>query len=67
MYEGESIQDFFILSSLNVLSCIVMAIQMGQMNCSALSLLLSKLYGSAALAFLDEWLPVAASILVRIA
>ena len=48
----------FILLSVNMLSCIVTAIWTDQMNCSALSLLLSKLSGSAALAPLGEWLPV---------
>jgi len=35
-----------------------MAIWTDQMNCSALSLLPSKLSGSAGLEPLDEWLPV---------
>src|SRR5882724_11814888 len=56
-----------ILSSSNVSSGIMMAIQMDQTNCLAFSLLLSKLSSLTALVFLDEWLLVTASILVRIA
>jgi len=63
----ESAYRIFILSSLNVLSCIMMVIQMDQMNCSVLSLFPSKLSSSAALALLDEQFPIVASILVRIA
>ena len=55
----------FILLSAHVLSCIMMVIWMDQTNCSALSLLPSKLSSSAALALLDEWLPV--SMFVRMA
>ena len=55
----------FILLSANVLSCIMMVIWTDQTNCSALSLLPSKLSGSAALAFQDEWLPV--SMFIRMA
>src|SRR5882724_7194503 len=53
----------FILSSTNMSSCMVTAMQIDQMNCSALSLLPSKHSGSAALMPLDKWLPV--GILVR--
>jgi len=45
----ECVYRIFILSSSNVLSCIMTEIQMDQMNCSALSLLPSKLPGSATL------------------
>ena len=55
----------FILLLVNVLSCIVTAILMEQTPCSALSLLPSKLSGSAALAPLEGWLPV--GIFIKIA
>src|SRR5882724_619966 len=55
----------FILSSTNVSSCMVMAMQIDRTNCSALSLLPSKYSGSAALTPLGEWLPV--GVLVRMA
>src|SRR5882672_3206871 len=48
----------FIPSYMNMLSCMVMVIWMDRKNCSALSLLLLKLSGSAALAPLGKWLPV---------
>ena len=48
----------FFLSSLNVLSCIVTVIWPDQTNCSALSLLLSKLSGLAALVHPSEWPPM---------
>ena len=51
----------FILSSMNMSSCMVMVIWMDQTNCSALSLLLLKLSSLAALAPLDKWLPVGMS------
>ena len=50
---------------MKVSSCMVMPIRMDQTNCSALSLLLLKLSGLAALAPLGKWLPV--SIFIRIA
>jgi len=55
----------FILSSTNMSSCIMMVIWMDQTNCSALSLLPSKLSSLAALEPLDEWLPV--GMFIRIA
>src|SRR5882724_8756849 len=55
----------FILSSANMSSCMVTAMQIDQTNCSALSLLPSKHSGSAALMPLDEWLPM--GVLVRMA
>src|SRR5882724_11769191 len=55
----------FILSSMNMLGCMVMAMGIDQTNCSALSLLPLKHSGSAALMPLDEWLPV--GIFVRMA
>ena len=48
-----------------VLSCIVTAMQVDWMNCSALSLLPLKLCDSTALMLLDEQLPV--RMFVRIA
>src|SRR5882724_514942 len=50
--------EIFILSSMNVSSCIMTAIWMHWTNCPALSLLPSKLSSLAALEPLDEWLPV---------
>src|SRR5882724_12492424 len=55
----------FILSSANVSSCMVTAMCIDRMNCSALSLLPSKHSRLATLTPLDEWLPVC--ILVRMA
>ena len=62
---NERAYRIFILSSVKVLSCMVTVIWMDQMNCSALSLLLSKLSSSAALTPLGEWLPI--GMLIRIA
>src|SRR5882724_3405975 len=55
----------FILLSTNMLSCMVMAMQIDWKNCSAWSLLPLKHSGLAALTPLDEWVPV--GILVRMA
>src|SRR5882724_4590769 len=55
----------FILSSANVLSCMVTAMWIDWTDCSALSLLPSKHSGSATLMPLDEWLSV--GILFRMA
>ena len=57
--------DFILLSS-NMSSYIMMVIQMDWTNCLALTLLLLKLSGLAALAFLNEQLLVMDSRLVRI-
>src|SRR5882724_2484182 len=55
----------FILPSVNMSSCMVMAMWIDQTNCSALSLLPSKYSRSATLTPLGEWLPV--GVLVRMA
>src|SRR5882724_13111399 len=55
----------FILSSMNMSSCMVTAMQIDWRNCSALSLLPLKHSRSATLTPLDKWLPV--GILVRMA
>src|SRR5882672_5647669 len=55
----------FILSSMNMSSCMVMVIQTDWMNCSALSLLLSKVSSSVGFTPLGEWLPI--GMFVRIA
>ena len=61
----ERVYRIFILSSANMSSCMVTAMQIDQMNCSALSLLPSKHSGLATLTPLEEWLPM--GILVRMA
>jgi len=55
----------FIILFVNMLSCIMTALQTDQTHCSALSLLPSKLSCLAALEPLDKWLPV--SIFITIA
>ena len=55
----------FILSSRNMLSCIMTMIRTAQMNCLALSLLPLKLSSSEALVLLNKWSLV--NMLVRIA
>src|SRR5882672_9391828 len=55
---NERAYRIFILSSEKVSSCMVMAMRTDRTNCSALSLLLSKVSGSAAFAPLGEWLVV---------
>src|SRR5882724_7713906 len=61
----ERVYRIFILSSANMSSCMVTAMQIDRTNCSALSLLPLKYSGSATLTPLGEWLPV--GILVRMA
>src|SRR5882724_11338733 len=63
---NDNVYRIFILSLAKALICMVTAMQTDWTNCSVFSQLLSKVSGSAALAFLVSWPPVSACMLVRI-